>query len=256
MPPVTKPASEALPSMGGSSNLQETDSGQPGGGRAGSVPAAGSAGANPLNPPQDPAESGLSLPGETRSDRPPRQGGAVTASGAIPGGAQGGAPTTDPSGQGALGGASGPSLSSDGQGIRRLPTGGERIDDPVWREEDEIVRQLQYMLEQESLAPELMTALGANREALKDFVDDYWEAVEQERERKSEEAAHAPEEPAVGVLLGGAAAAEAGLEAGDAMSHEVTRDVLRSRFEGARDRLSHRYRDAVDRYYQALAEEQ
>ena len=52
----------------------------------------------------------------------------------------------------------------------------------------------------------------------------------------------------------GAAAEE--MVAKDALPTKQRKDTLRSRFEGAGERLSPRYRDLVDRYYKVLSEEQ
>ncbi|MHC4592427.1 MAG: hypothetical protein ACYS8L_07005, partial [Planctomycetota bacterium] len=82
----------------------------------------------------------------------------------------------------------------------------------------------------------------------------------QERRAAERESAQRPEAPGAddepGRVLEIGGPADEGMAAKDASPTKSPKDALRSRFEGAADRLSPRYRAVVERYYKVLSEEQ
>lgn len=112
------------------------------------------------------------------------------------------------------------------------------------------------MLEDDSVPPRFLDELETDREELRRFVRQYREerrAAEREAARQPD-ASDAADEP--GRVLGIQGPADEGMAAKDASPTESPKDALRSRFEGAADRLSPRYRAVVERYYKVLSEEQ
>jgi DNA-directed RNA polymerase specialized sigma24 family protein len=115
------------------------------------------------------------------------------------------------------------------------------------------VEELARMIEEDRLPAEMLRDLGTNREALRDFVERYRQANRSQPEGAVPEGAEIVRDG--GRVMQGAQAAAPDVAARDALSAESARDALRSRFEGASERLSPRYREVVDRYYRMLSEE-
>jgi len=184
------------------------------------------------------------------------QGGAETAVGVESNGA-GGAPGTSARSDGSArdsdeaGGGGG----AGGTGARSLPEPGQptpRVIESI-EDLDAAVEGLSRMLEADRVPERVFRDLGLNRERLREFIEEY------RRRRRDMAEPGADEEPGelsddAGRLLRGVSA-EGDVQVEDTRA-SPTRDTLHSRFEGAAESLSSRYRDLVNQYYKVLSEEQ
>jgi len=118
---------------------------------------------------------------------------------------------------------------------------------------EEILSEVQRGLEDGSLPEEMLDELGMNRRQLEEFIERY---MRQARQRPAEgppataagsdqlgRILEGPPEPGPGVAVQGAGPATA------------RKDSLRARFEDGADRISPRYRDALNAYYKKLSEQ-
>ncbi len=139
-----------------------------------------------------------------------------------------------------------------GVGVRRLPGPGapERALPPEAL--DRAIEELARMMEQDDLPRGLLKDLGTDRGELARFIDRYRRA--RQHAERAERAEPEPRPDAEGRVLAPAGPAAEGVRARDA-APPGEKDELRSRFEGAGERLSPRYRDVVNRYYEALSGE-
>jgi hypothetical protein len=161
-----------------------------------------------------------------------------------------------PAGRGARGPGGRPGTGPggpQGTGVTQLPVGGAREGRRPPADPDSAVEELARMIEEDRLPAEMLRDLGTNREALRDFVERYRQANRSQPEGAVPEGAEIVRDG--GRVMQGAQAAAPDVAARDALSAESARDALRSRFEGASERLSPRYREVVDRYYRMLSEE-
>jgi DNA-directed RNA polymerase specialized sigma24 family protein len=118
---------------------------------------------------------------------------------------------------------------------------------------DRAVEELGRLLDEDRVPPRVFDELGMNRQELRRFVDRY---NQQRAERSLQQASpEAPPPAEEGRIMDAAGPAADNMAVRDASPTEPERDSLRSRFEGAADRLSPRYREVVNRYYEALSEE-
>jgi hypothetical protein len=148
-------------------------------------------------------------------------------------------------------GAGLPVRGGSGGGVTRLPPVGEREGALPERELDQAVDELAEMLARDEVPPDLMGTLNVGREGLRRFVEQYHEL-----QSEAEGAAAAEQPEPDGRILETGGPAGGGVSAADALPAAARKDALRSRFEGADDRLSSRYRDVVKQYYKTLSEEQ
>jgi hypothetical protein len=116
------------------------------------------------------------------------------------------------------------------------------------------VADLEQMLEADELPGEFLADLGTNRQELRKLIEDYKSRVAASDEPSEESSDARPPEEA-GRVLPGAQRAAADVRAAAEQTGRPSPDQLRSRFEGASERLSPYYRELVDRYYQALSRE-
>jgi hypothetical protein len=153
-------------------------------------------------------------------------------------------------------GPAGLGAGSSGTGVRRLPGPGlpeGPLDLPAL---DRFAQDLQRKLDEDSLPPRFLEDLGTNRQKLRDLIERY----KSYRKEAPPDAATAGEPGATevtdsgGRVMRGAGAAP-GVQLADALPQQPDKDSLRSRFEAAADRLSPRYREAVNSYYKALSEQ-
>jgi DNA-directed RNA polymerase specialized sigma24 family protein len=116
-----------------------------------------------------------------------------------------------------------------------------------------VIEELANMLEQDSLPPDMLEKLGTDRDALTEFIDRYRRERERMAEQEPLDVRGTPQSK--GRVADSTGPAAEDVTAGDGLPATTDKDTLRSRFEGASDRLSPRYRDVVDRYYQQLSRE-
>jgi len=213
---------------------------------ASGAPQAGSQGSGegaPSEPPPGGGQAG-SGSGEARSGQVP--------AGQRAGGERGGTPDGEPADQSTAGSA--PGAGPQGTGVSELPTDGAPEGALSAQDIDRAMEELARLLDEDRVPPRLLAELGMDREALRRFVDRY-----EERRAERESPTTGPQVPAPaqeGRVIDASGPAAPDMAVRDALPGEPERDSLRSRFEGASDRLSLRYREVVDRYYEALSEEQ
>ncbi len=119
---------------------------------------------------------------------------------------------------------------------------------------DRAMEELARLLDEDRVPPRVLAELGMDRQELRRFVDRY---EEKRAERESPSTGPQVPPPAQeGRVIEASGPAAQDMAVRDALPGEPERDSLRSRFEGASDRLSLRYREVVNRYYEALSEEQ
>lgn len=189
------------------------------------------------------------------SEQAGQEGSGPGAAGASGGGGSQAAGGTAPAGQAASapgGGAAG----SSGMGVSQLPPDGPPEGPLDRRLLDNVVEEVAQLLDGDRLPQHLLDDLGTNRQKLRAFVERYREQRAQQRSREAApEPGQAEFSEAVGRVIQAIGPAAGGMGAKDALPARSRKDALRSRFEGAGDRLSPRYRDVVDRYYKAVSEE-
>jgi hypothetical protein len=135
-----------------------------------------------------------------------------------------------------------------------LPEDGAPEDELVGAKEGPLLEEIEGMMEDDRIPPDLLEELGLSRDELRELIEGLRRAQEDaEEEDVGEEPEPGETDEEAGVLSGGKAGG--GMRLVDGLPADVTPDDLRSRFEGARERLSDRYRDIVDQYYKALSEE-
>jgi len=182
------------------------------------------------------------------------QSGSKTGGKAGQSGASGGQSTAEgsPEGpKGAPGGAGAVGQGADWQAV----AGGERRDGPIPdRELGDMLETVRRQLEEGELPEEMLRDLGMNREQLDKFLKDYLEK-QRDREKIDEQAKPEDEESELAGRVLGAGERASDVEILDT-APEVERDEMRSRFEDASNRISPRYRDAVNAYYRKLAGEE
>ena len=135
-----------------------------------------------------------------------------------------------------------------------MPEDGAPEDELVGAKEGPLLEEIEGMMEDDRIPPDLLEELGLSRDELRELIEGLRRAQEDgEEEGVGEEPEPGETDEEAGVLSGGKAGG--GMRLADGLPADVTPDDLRSRFEGARERLSERYRDIVDQYYKALSEE-
>ena len=143
-----------------------------------------------------------------------------------------------------------------GTGVKSLPLVAEPAPHtvPPLKDLDAAVENLSQMLDEDRVPERVFKDLGMNREQLRQFIEDYRRKRAEMPQQPGEPPAPLGEEP--GRLIQGAPVASPGVQVKDTRQAPTTSDTLHSRFEGAADHLSSRYRDLVNQYYKALSEEQ
>jgi hypothetical protein len=139
--------------------------------------------------------------------------------------------------------------------VRRLPGPGAPEDALRAEALDQAIEELARMLEEDDLPRGLLKDLGTDRPELARFIERYRRARRRVEREEAEKAGPEPRPEAEGRVLAPAGPAAEGVRARDA-APPGEKDEVRSRFEGAEERLSPRYRDVVNRYYEALSGEQ
>ncbi len=120
---------------------------------------------------------------------------------------------------------------------------------------DDGVERLEGLLDQDRLPEEFMKDLGMNRRKLRELIQRYRQQEVEEPKAEEESGQRAPVAPMqMPRLLEGGEASE-DVQSAEADTGDEPGDRLRSRFEGATEQLSPRYRELVNRYYKALSEE-
>jgi len=150
------------------------------------------------------------------------------------------------------GGRAGASAGTGGQGVQQLPAPGPRENSLSDSGMSEAVNELERRLEADELPSGLLDELGMKRQDLRSLIERFKQRAAP-REPSAVEQTRTMREPE-GRILRGASAATEGMALRDAVQ-AAPPDELRSRFEGADEQLSTRYREVVDQYYKALSEE-
>ncbi len=140
-----------------------------------------------------------------------------------------------------------------GAGVRELPEPGADHAPLTGPEMEGAVQELEQLLGADDPPDDLLDELDIRREDLRDLIEHF-------RERQAEHEATEPDRPETqapepeGRILRGVPAAAEGVTVRDAMP-AAEPDELRSRFDGADEQLSTRYREVVNQYYRAITEE-
>ncbi len=144
---------------------------------------------------------------------------------------------------------------SSGDGVARLPAEGAPEDELPEGDLEPILDEVEGMLEEDRIPPKFLEDLSLDREGLRELIQELRKRKRDAAERDAEE--QKPQQiDEQARVLSGADAVSSTVRLADGLPEEVTPDDLRSRFEGARQRLSERYRDIVGQYYKALSEEE
>jgi len=147
-----------------------------------------------------------------------------------------------------------PGAGPQGTGVSELPPDGAPEGALPVQDLDRAMEELARLLDEDRVPPRVLAELGMDRQELRRFVDRY-EETRAERESPST-GPQVPPPAQEGRVIEASGPAAQDMAVRDALPGEPERDSLRSRFEGASDRLSLRYREVVNRYYEALSEEQ
>jgi len=257
--PGESQAGGAQPGTGGGA----AQSGAQAGGEPGRAGEQGQAGARSGGAPRAGEASGGEPGGQSSAGANAGEG----TTGSQQGSSEGAAAASSRTGSAGVGGgrsvALGPARSggsgggAPGTGVAALPQPGAREEKLPQRDVDNAVEELGRMLDEDRLPPGLLKDLGTDRQRLRQFVDRYRRDRQEGQNAEGtpgQEQPEAAEKP--GHVMETGKEAGKGVAAKDALPTKLQKDTLRSRFEGADQRLSARYREAVNRYYKVLSEEQ
>jgi len=117
------------------------------------------------------------------------------------------------------------------------------------------LKEVERELAEGTLPEELLKDLGMNRRQLEEFVKRYKETPEEQPAGGQQKPGEPETAPPGGKIIEAGAGGAPDLAVRGAAPEKIEKDKLRSRFEDASDRISPRYREAVNAYYKKLSEE-